>query len=211
MKQLQTQLKAYLAQPLLWIIGGALCCLLSLSYVISAHKSLSHLEQTALILKKRQHLAKQRTTAEQDLVEQLKIADRDYVEKELESLQFLTPEIKKLQALLHSDSSNSLHSKRLEFLQSNKNRLRFSERNFQRLNQYQEVEILQQHPVEMNRSDLKALIARIENKTIGECKPGQSPPDLLIKKFELVKKPMSSNEETFVINLELIKHEMVHE
>lgn len=59
--------------------------------------------------------------------------------------------------------------------------------------------MLQDHPVEMNGDDLKNLLAKVENQEMG--------PLLLIKKFELKKKP----EETYLIQLELTKSEMIHE
>jgi len=211
MKEWQVQIKAFLSQPLLWLVVGICCCLLSLIYYASSSKKLRDLKQTAIYLKKKEHLALLRKTEEKNLLQQLKTANRDYVEKELESLQFLDAEVKRLQALSHSDPSNEVFNSRLEFLQSGQNRLRFREQNFQRVGQFQEVEIIQEHPVEMHRDDLKALLARVENQSFGNFKPGQHPPSLTIKKFELIKKTKSSDEEVFVVNLELIKHEMVHE
>ncbi len=211
MKKYKALLKGYFFHPVSFIIGGMLCCLLSVAYQVTAQKKTSQLGQTALYLKKKEDWMMERKNLEKKVLHQLKVANRDYIEKELESLGFLQPEVQKLQALLHSDPQNQLYNKRYQFLTGNQNRLEFREQNFQRLDRYQEVEILQKHPVEMNRDDLKAFLARIENVLIGSFQPGVNPPDLLIKKFELLKKPMSSNEETFVINVELIKHEMVDE
>ncbi|MBS0628701.1 MAG: hypothetical protein JSS30_00580 [Verrucomicrobia bacterium] len=211
MKQLQSQLKLYLTHPLAWIIGGVSCCVLVLLYHFSAEQKLDRLTATAIQLKTRQTWTAERDRLEGKLQQQLKIADRDYIEKELESLQFLNLEAKRLQASLRSDPNSGPITERLEFLSSAQNRLHFREQNFQRIKGYQEVDVIQDHPVEMNRDDLKKLLARIENKTIGPFHPGPNPPDLLIKKFELIKKPMSSTEETYLINLELSKFEMLHE
>ncbi len=189
MKQLQSQLKFYLTHPLAWIIGGVACCLLTLLYHITAEQKLTRLTEAALQLKRRQTWTAEKDHIEKKLLQQLKVADRDYIEKELESLHFL-------------NAKN---------IQSDSNTFHFREQNFQRLENYQEVEVIQDHPVEMNRNDLKKVLARIENRAIGPFYPGANPPDLLIKKFELIKKPMSSTEETYLINLELTKFEMVHE
>lgn len=211
MKQLQSQLKSYLSHPLAWIIGGIVCCLITLGYHLSAQQKLNRLVQTAFQLKKRHEWIAQKEHLEKKLLRQLQVADRDYIEKELESLKFLNPEIKKLHALLHTDPNNTTLIERLQFLESAQNLLLFREQNFQRLDGFQEVEVIQDHPVEINRDDLKNLLARIENQNFGPFHPGQNPPDLLIKKFDLVKKPMSSAEETYLINLELSKFEMIHE
>lgn len=211
MKQLQLQIKSYLVHPIAWIMTGIACCILSLSYHLSSQHKLDRLKQTAMELKKRKEWTMKKEGLEKQLLSQLKSADRDYVEKELESLKVLTPEIKKLKALLHSDPNNASLKERLGFLESGQNTLHFREQNFQRVGNFQEVDVIQDHPVEMNRDDLKALIARIENKAIGSFSPGKNPPSILIKKFELFKKPMSSNEETYLVNLELTKHEIVNE
>lgn len=202
MKELQSQLKSYLSHPLAWIIGGIACCLITLGYCLSAQQKQGRLVQAAFQLKKRQEWTASRDHLEKKLLHQLQIADRDYIEKELESLKFLNPEVKKIQALLHTDPTNTTLIERLQFLESAQNLLLFREQNFQRLDGFQEVEVIQDHPVEMNRDDLKTLLTRIENQNFG------NPPDLMIKKFELVKKPMSSTEETYLINLELTKFEI---
>jgi len=208
MKQLQSQLKFYLTHPYAWIAGGLLCCLLTLFYQISAERKLTRLSAISLQLKKRKAWTTEREQIESKLLQQLKVADRDYIEKELESLQFLSLEVKKLKTLLASDPTSA---ERLERLDHQQNRLHFRERNFQRHENYQEVEVIQDHPVEMNRNDLKNLLARIENKKIGPFHPSINPPDLMIKKFELIKKPASSTEETYLVNLEISKFEMIHE
>lgn len=207
----QEKLKIYLSHPISWITFGLVPCVLVLFSTITAHRQLDELTNRVLFFKKKKTLMQKQINQEQKLVEQLKSTDRDYVETQLESLRFLEPECQKLQALLLSDSNKLMHQQRLDFLQGEKNTLRFKEKDFQRMDHYQEVDLLQEHPVEMNRGDLKKLLARIENVQIDTYQPGKNPPDFLIKNFELIKKPLSTTEETFVIQLELIKREIVHE
>lgn len=211
MKELQTQIKTYFFHRAAWLVGGVLSCILAFCYYLSSQSELENLGWTAIQLKKRQQWRQQKEYLEKKLQIQLKVADRDYIEKEVESLKFLDPELKKIQALLHSDPDNAPLKDRLRFIEGEQNRLHFREQNFQRAGGFQEVEVIQDHPVEMNRNDLKSLLARIENQPIGPFQPGENPPGLLIKKFDLLKKPIGSTEETFVINLELTKQEMVHE
>jgi len=207
MKELQSQFKSYLSHPLAWIIGGVLCCLLSLGYFLQAQHRLNQLAETGLFLKKRKEWTAQKEDLEKKLLEQLRVADRDYIEKELETLTFLNPEMKRLKASLHSNPTQTALKERLQFLESDQNRLRFLEQNFQRTEPFQQIEVLQDHPVEMNQDDLKNLLAKVENQELGPFHPGENPPGLLIKKFELRKKP----EETYLIQLELTKFEMIHE
>jgi hypothetical protein len=199
MKELQSQLKSYLSHPFAWIIGGVICCLLSLGYYLHAQYRLHQLAETGLLLKKRKEWTAQKEELEKKLLQQLRVADRDYIENELETLTFLTPEIKRLKASLHSNPAQAALKERLQFLESDQNRLHFLEQNFQRTDRFQQSEVLQDHPVEMNRDDLKNLLTKIENQEIG--------PFLLIKKFELSKK----QDETYLIQLELTKSEMIHE
>ena len=211
MKQLKIKLQPLITHPLAWILAGLLPCMIVFGYLLIAEKKLQSLEEQALFLQKKHLLMKDRQKKEKKLLSQLKEANRDYVEKELESLQFLSPEIQKLQALIYSETSNEMQKKRLEFLERGENALRFRQQNYKRQDNFQEVEMIQQHPVEMNRGDLKNLLARIENCSIGEYPAGNHPPDFLIKNFELLKKPLASNEETFVIHLELIQREAIYE
>lgn len=60
MKELQSQLKSYLSHPLAWIIGGVLCCLLSLGYYLHAQYRLHQLAETGLLLKKRKEWTAQK-------------------------------------------------------------------------------------------------------------------------------------------------------
>lgn len=208
MKHFQARLRELFSHSLIVMGLGICCCFLLLTYYFFAHKALGDMEGKALQLKKRHLMLQQRVTAEDKLQNQLKIADRDFVEKQLESLQFLAPEMQKLQAVLLSQPEHHVSIERLNFLQADKNRLRFNHLQGGRSDHFQEVELIAEHPVEMNQEDLKLLLARIENIQIGETKPGNNPPDLWIKKFELIKKPLASNEETYRVHLELIKREL---
>jgi len=205
------QLKPYLTHPFTGILIGILCCLGSYTYYSLSLKNLDSLEEKALYLQEKKKWAEWKQQKEEKLAEQLKKADSDYVEKQLESLVFLEPEIQKLQALLHSEPQNALYNKRLQFLQNGQNALRFKEQNFQRNKNFQERELVQQHSVEMNQYDLKKLLARIENVTIGNFTPGPRPPFFIVKSFDLLKKTLTSTEESYVVQLELIKKEMHHE
>jgi len=210
-KEIEAKFRALLSHPYILIACGLLPCFLALFVHFKAENKLAHQIEKALYLKERHILAERKGKLEEAQSLQMQKANSDYLENSIESMQFLRPEIQKLTAMLHSSPDNKTDQTRLDFLQNGKNTLRFRQQNFQRVGQLQEMEAKQVHPVEMNREDLKKLLASIENITIGDVKPVGSPPNLLIKHFELIKKPLPTNEEAFLVNLELIKREMIHD
>lgn len=209
MNQVKTQLLSAFSYPLIWVSIGIIPCILTLLFVISAERSFNSLKDQALYLKEKKHCSQLKQKGEEQYISQLKEADRDYLENAIEGMQFLSDETQKIQALVHSETCDSVQLKRLDFLQNGENNLRFKEQNFQRLDQYQEVEAIATNSVEMNQQDLSQLLAKIENVQIGEYIANANPPDLLIRKFDLLKKPLTTNEEHFIINLELIKRECI--
>lgn len=211
MKPLEVAIKKWIFHPYAPLLLGLIPCILVLFLHFKNLNSLNSLQEDALYLKSKHHWTESKSKIESDLLAQMSQADRSYLENQIESLQFLEPEIKKLGALLQTDPNQEEQKARFDFLNSGKNALRLRQENFQRVGKIQEMEARQVHPVEMNREDLKELLARIENVKIEEHLPGNRPPDLLIKQFELVKKPLPSNEEVFLVNLELIKRESLHE
>ncbi len=207
MNQLKSQLLESISHPIGLISLGLIPCLLALTFIVSSQKNHANLKNRALDLKNKKEWSQLKQKKQQMFLSQLRCANRDYLEKDVENIQFLRDETYTLQALVHSEPNNQLLKKRLDFLQSGENRLTFKEQNFQRLDNFQEVEAILDHPVEMNQDDLFHLLSKIENVRLGEFFPGKNPPDLIIRKFELTKKPLTSNEEHFVVNLEIIKRE----
>lgn len=211
MKEIEEKIRRYLSHPYWLIALGLLPCFLVVFFHIGAEKKLGRFTEEALYLKEKQKWVEKKSALEQALLTQMQQASSDYLENEIESMQFLLPEIQKLTALLHSKPESKTEHTRLDYLQNGQNALRFRQQNFQRVGNFQEMEATQLHPVEMNKEDLKCLLARIENVQVGDVKPGNHPPDLLIKNFELIKKPLPSDEEIFLVNLELIKREIIHD
>jgi len=203
--------KSYLSHPYVWIGASFLAYFLVLGHFLSAQKKLENLEKNALFLKRKKEWAQIKGLQEKKILKQLKNANRDYIETHLQKMIFLQPEIKKLQALVHCDPHDQERNKRLDFLQNGKNMLQFKQQHFRIQKGFQEVDVIQEHSVEMNATDLKCLLANIENKSIGSIHPDGCPPHFIITKCELLKKPLDSNEEIFVVKLELIKREIAHE
>jgi len=137
----------------------------------------------------------------------IKHADHFYIDKHLETFTFLENEIKRLQACAYEPEQEDAAKRRLSFLKEESNRLLFTEEKIRRNETIQEIEEKQQHPVEMNEEDLKKLLTLIEGTIISPYLPKENRPQLIIKNFELSKKPVSSEEDVFVVNMQLIKRE----
>jgi hypothetical protein len=138
-------------------------------------------------------------------------ADHFYIDKHLETLVFLEPEIEFLQRLVSDQNfaDDDRIKKRLEFLTSSSNSLIFSEGVVQSSPQFQETIETLVHPVEVNSSDIQKILARIEGISIAEHTPGAYRPQLLITEFKLDKKHINDKNEVFSLNLKLVKREFL--
>lgn len=136
-------------------------------------------------------------------------ADHFYIDKNLETLTFLEPEIEGLQKLLTNKNlaDDDAIKKRLELLTGPGNSMIFSEGVVQSSPLFQETTETLVHPVEINNSDLQKILAKIEGINIGSYTPGPNRPQLIILDFKLDKKNTSEKNEVFVLNLKLLKRE----
>jgi len=138
-------------------------------------------------------------------------ADHFYIDKYLETLNFLLPEIESLQKL----SSNKNYPedenlrKRIEHLTGPGNSMVFSEGVVQTYPLFQETTETLVHPVEINTTNLQQILALIEGIEVGNFKPAQNRPQLLVLDFKLDKKNLSEKNEVFVLNLKLLKREFM--
>src|SRR5262249_25946789 len=153
-------------------------------------------------LQKKSESIKVKTRDEDYFLNKFKTADRYYIDKYLESLTFLESDLKRLQGALQNDPNDEWSKKRMKFLNEGTNRLRFYEQNQKLVQNVQEVEEVQQASIEINTEDLKRILARIEEIQIGPYLSGQNPPQMIIKNFELIKKSLKENEETYLLNLQ---------
>ena len=139
----------------------------------------------------------------------LKNPDSHYLDKYVETLTFLLPEMKKLEAFQREHPEDEQISKRLFSLKATQNRLTFSEEQIRTNALFREVEEKQQHPIEMNEEDLKKLLCLIEGVTIWPYGPKEGRPLFIIKDFTLCKKELFAKEKIFVVSMQLIKREAV--
>lgn len=138
-------------------------------------------------------------------------ADHFYIDKYLETLIFLESEIDQLQKIVQDKNfaDDERVKKRLEYLTSESNSLVFSEGVVQTFPYFQETTETLVHPVEVNPTDIQAILARIEGVKIKEFAPGPFRPQLIVTDFKLDKKKVNDKNEVYILNLKLLKREFL--
>lgn len=136
--------------------------------------------------------------------------DRYYLDHVLEAVTFLKPEVEALKLVSnHPAFESSINVKnRLDKLTKGDNRLLFLEENRKVQNHIEELDLKQKSPVEINSDDLKYLLTLVEGVTIGENKPPKFSPQFIVRRMALKKKKLAERE-TFLIEMHLIKREVV--
>lgn len=138
-------------------------------------------------------------------------ADHFYIDKHLEVLTFLEPEVEALQKIVSHKNFNDDETikKRLEFLVGSGNTLRFAEGVVQTYPQFQETTETLIHPVEVDLQDIQKILALIEGETIGPYEPAPQRPQLIILDFKIEKKKNPDKNEVFLLNIKLLKREFI--
>lgn len=137
--------------------------------------------------------------------------DHFYIDKNLETMAFLEPEIESLKNMLNNPNfpEDENIKKRLELLTGNGNSMIFTEGVVQSTPVFQEVTETLVHPVEVDVEDLQEILCRIEGKPIGGCVPPPNRPQLSILDFKIEKKNVSEKNQVFLLNLKLLKREFL--
>ncbi|MEI8365376.1 MAG: hypothetical protein WCF65_03065 [Parachlamydiaceae bacterium] len=137
--------------------------------------------------------------------------DHFYIDKSLETLAFLEPEIESLQQMLNNpnfpDDENI--KKRLEMLSGQENSMVFTEGVVQSTPIFQEVTESLAHPVEVNVNDIQEILCHVEGVPLDGCTPPPHRPQLIVLEFKIDKKSVSENNEVFLLNLKLLKREFL--
>lgn len=197
-------------RALLYILIFALIpVLISTAFVMSRLNRLDELNQEIDALKETYLLKDQRQATNKKVRAYFKDADHFYIDKNLETLSFLQPEIEALQKIVNQKNFPDDESikKRLEFLTGSGNDLVFTEGVVQNYGPFQEVTETQSHPVEVNLNDLKLILSRIEGVKIGENEPVSTRPQLIILDFKLDKKTHPDKNEVYQLSMKLLKRE----
>ena len=122
-------IKEYLFHPIVFYSTLAIGILPSLFITLhytTKHAALGNLATNLEILHKRSKISSHKKNKEAQILSQMRGADPYYLDKYVESLNFLDPEIKKWQRLSPLEKTPLAIEKRLEFLRSDNNRLLFA-------------------------------------------------------------------------------------
>lgn len=141
--------------------------------------------------------------------EHFRSADHFYIDKNLETLTFLKPEIESLQKLVNNKyfAGDETVKRRLDFLTGKDNKLLFAESNVQTYPFFQETTASLVHPIEINVNDLKQILSLIEGVPIGPFIPALNRPQLIIVDFKFDKKEATSKNDVFILNMKILKRE----
>jgi hypothetical protein len=138
-----------------------------------------------------------------------KNSDPYFLDKEIESLSFLANEKTQLKNWLsHPAIANKdMLKKRLIFLESDQNRLSFTDDEIQFSKTVRETLEKQREIVEVDQDDLKNLLALIEETSLDSAPSKINRPQLVISDFSLTKKNTNLQNEVFELKMELLKRE----
>jgi len=166
------------------------------------HNSLQDMQQSALLRERKQAVNMAVRNHYRD-------ADHFYIDKYIETLTFLEPEVESLQKIVNNKNfaGDEMIKKRLELLSGSGNSMVFTEGVVQSAPQFQEVTETLVHPVEINTNDLQKILSRIEGVPIGQFSPGPNRPQLIILELKLDRKNITEKNEVFSLNLKLLKRE----
>lgn len=168
----------------------------------SLENEINSASQRALLFEKKQavNLA---------LRQQFLDADHSYIDKYLESLTLLEPEIEALQQVVRGRhlAENETINKRLDLLSGKGNKIAFSEGVVESYPYFQDTAETLTHPVEIDIDDLQKILSTVEGMKIGPNEPPPGRPELIILDFKLEKKNVTPNNQAFLLNMKLLKRE----
>ncbi len=136
-------------------------------------------------------------------------ADHFYIDKHLESLTFLKPEIEKLEQAMEEKEvgSNEEVAARLDFLIGQENHIRFTEGAVLRFDGIQETPETLVRSIELNLEDLQQLLAHIEGLPVGPFEPPEGRPLMLVLDFKIERKTVVGDHEVMSLSMKLLKRE----
>lgn len=191
------------------LCAGLLPIVFVFCYVVMQHNQVATIRNDLQELRERAFLREKKQATNMAVRSHYRDADHFYIDKNLETLTFLEPEVESLQKLLVSNNvaDDETIKKRLEFLTSSGNNMVFSEGIVQSSPLMQETTETLVHPVEINNADLQKVLAKVEGIEIDAFTPGPSRPQLIVLDFKLDRKSLTEKSEVFVLNLKLLKRE----
>ena len=180
-----------------------------LFYFLSIKGSIDQVEEKLNLVEQLAIIQEKRQAQNLTVINHFRDADHFYIDKRLESIPLLEPEVEALQKIVaHKNFTDDEEiKKRLEFLAGGGNSLRFTEGVVQTYPQFQETTETLIHPVEVNVQDIQKILSTVEGIKIGSFEPLPNRPQLIILDFKLDKKKMADKNEVFLLNMKLLKRE----
>jgi hypothetical protein len=191
------------------MILGIIPVVISLMHVWQQSNTIDQLQEMIVDVEAMASSYKQRQSVNMAVIEHYRDADHFYIDKYMETLNFLEPEIEALQKIVNHKNfpGDPSIKKRYDFLTGPGNSMAFTEGVVQSYPLYQETTETLTHPIEVNVEDIKKILARIEGVEVGGYRPGPNKPQLIVLDFKMDKKAQQSGNETYNLNLKLLKRE----
>jgi hypothetical protein len=190
---------------------GMLPLAITVFFFFSSKGEISDLDASLEFAQQQVFIKEKKESSNLSVKQQFRDADHFYIDKYLETLVFLEPEIESLQQISKDKNfaDDEKIKRRLETLSGSKNSMIFTEGIVQTTPQFQETTETLTNPIEINIDDLKKILARIEGIEIGDYTPAPNRPQLIITDMRLEKKKVGDTNEIFQLNLKLIKREFI--
>lgn len=166
--------------------------------------NLKETEQLALVREKKQAVNMALRNGKKD-------ADHFYIDKHLETLTFLEPEIDHLHKIVNNPNfaEDEAVKKRLDHLTGTGNNMIFTEGVVQAHPFFQETTETLVHPVEVNIQNIQQVLSHVEGVEIGPFVPPPHNPQLIVLDFKLDKKNLNDKNDVFILNMKLLKREFL--
>lgn len=196
---------------LIYILIAAALPVLFVWYTIASQlRATNELQNRIWQLEELSFLKERKQTSNTAIRAYFRDADHFYIDKYLETLTFLEPEIESMKRLLDNPNypDDDLVKKRIEQLSGPANSMIFTEGVVQSTPLFQEVTETLVHPVEVDVNDLKTILCRIEGTPLGgTCTPPPNRPQIIITDFKIERNTVSDKNEIYQLNLKLLKRE----
>lgn len=199
-----------LSRGLIYVLSlGLLPFCFLLFQFFGSDKEIDELRESLLDLQDQVFIKEKKQALNLAVMNHFKEADHFYVDKQLETIMLLEPELKVLQNISKDKNfaDDERIKKRIEYLSTSANTLNFTEGVVQKFPFFQETTETMIHPVEVNPSDIKKILARVEGIEIGDYKPSPNRPQLIITEFQIDKKRVPDQNEVYQLNMKLLKRE----
>lgn len=180
------------------LIGALVICFSAASLLLfSRHQKLNDLSlQISALTTRAQGLQKQKQLYEQ-MKQQVAKAEQSYIKKKIESISLLQGEHIRVAALAKQFPDNTPLKERLQFLQSDQNRILFESTKDETVLEHRLI-----HRVQMDVRDLRNFLEAVEGDRYDAV---ENKPFLVMKKFDLIKCYEKGDEKVYSIHAELLQ------